>query len=94
MAIITCCLDDWGGSEELWAKSVPVWQQDVVGEVLLFKNKINRAHPAMAKLAGQKITYYELEPTYSAVQKLGLFTIRRALKITNGTNPPSGFIIC
>ena len=72
MAIITCCLDDWGGSEELWAKSVPVWQQDVVGEVLLFKNKINRAHPAMAKLAGQKITYYELEPTYSAVQKLGL----------------------
>ncbi|MGZ3754392.1 MAG: glycosyltransferase family 4 protein [Mucilaginibacter sp.] len=72
LAIITCCLDDWGGSEELWAKSVPVWQQDTVSEILLFKNKINLNHPGIAALAAQNINYYELDPAYSFLQKMGL----------------------
>ena len=43
IAIITTCLEDWGGSEELWARSIPALQAAGIG-VVVYKDRINREH--------------------------------------------------
>lgn len=49
IAIITTCPETWGGSEELWAKSI--WHFQNKGfETVLYKNKIDMAHPNFAAL--------------------------------------------
>lgn len=50
--IVSTCYIDWGGSEELWARSVPHLRQAGYG-VIVYKRYINRAHPAFVHLAGQ-----------------------------------------
>ncbi|MBB2148403.1 glycosyltransferase [Pedobacter gandavensis] len=53
-------MDDWGGSEELWAKSIPMLKKGT--SVLLFKNRINSSHPEFIKLIQQQVKLVELEP--------------------------------
>ena len=41
--------EDWGGSEELWAKSIPYLQLNNV-EVTVLKKRINKVHPKFLEL--------------------------------------------
>lgn len=68
IAIITCCVDDWGGSEELWAKSIPMLKKGT--SIKLFKNRINRSHPEFVKLIEHQVELIELEPAISLPQQL------------------------
>jgi hypothetical protein len=70
IAIVTCCLDDWGGSEELWAKSIPLLQEEGVAHITIYKNTINTAHPEFAKLKQKDITFVELEPRFSRFRRI------------------------
>jgi glycosyltransferase involved in cell wall biosynthesis len=70
LAIITCCLDDWGGSEELWARSVP-YLLDADINLTIYKNSINKDYPEFKKLAAQQVAFRELEPT---IKLLGYIT--------------------
>ena len=50
--IVSTCYIDWGGSEELWARSVPHLGKMGYG-VVVYKRYVNRSHPAFVELAGQ-----------------------------------------
>ncbi|WP_132051979.1 glycosyltransferase family 4 protein [Pseudocnuella soli] len=50
VAIVSMCSDDWGGSEELWARSLPFLRQSGIG-ASLSKVGINPHHPRIAALA-------------------------------------------
>lgn len=70
IAIVTCCLDDWGGSEELWARSIPGLQDKGIAQITIFKNKINLAHPEYGKLKHKDIKFSELDPRLSLIEKV------------------------
>lgn len=85
IAIVSFCIDDWGGSEELWARSIPMLNQN--SAITLYKSRINTTHPEFIKLADQNVKLVELEPalTLSAkvwrkaryvLQKVGLTAFR------------------
>jgi glycosyltransferase involved in cell wall biosynthesis len=76
IAIITCCSDDWGGSEELWAKSVPLLlQQDY--QVTVYKKDFNFAHPCVAELLNKGIHLVSFKPRPPGVTKKFINKIRR-----------------
>ena len=59
IAILTTCFDDWGGCEELWARSIPYLQAAGFG-VIIYKDRINRQHPRWADLATRGVELKEL----------------------------------
>ncbi|WEK21224.1 MAG: glycosyltransferase [Candidatus Pedobacter colombiensis] len=68
VAIISSCSEDWGGSEELWGKSVPL----LIAEgytVTVYKSKINKVHPEFIKLANMKVSFVEIDIHRSFVQR-------------------------
>src|ERR1700744_210669 len=52
IAIISSCSEDWGGSEELWGKSVPFLMAKGY-QVIVYKSTGNEKHPEFVKLAAQ-----------------------------------------
>ena len=50
IAIISTCIEEWGGSEELWGRSIPILQAGGM-KVVVYKDRINREHPRWAALA-------------------------------------------
>ncbi|MBU0941001.1 MAG: glycosyltransferase [Flavobacteriaceae bacterium] len=52
--------EDWGGSEELWAASIPYLQLNNI-EVILVKKRINRGHPKFVELHNWNVTLVDLE---------------------------------
>lgn len=77
LAIVTCCLDDWGGSEELWAKSIAILLEENIKHITIFKNRINRQHKEYLKLAKRNVKLKELDPILS----LGLNMINQLKNI-------------
>ncbi|GGB04149.1 glycosyltransferase family 4 protein [Puia dinghuensis] len=71
IAIITTCKEDWGGSEELWARSIPTLQAGGIG-VIVYKDRINREHPRWTGLVKAGVRLKELRtPTWQfAVRKV------------------------
>ena len=54
IVILTTCIDDWGGSEELWARSIPALL--LIGfHFTVFKSKINRSHPEYVSLKNKGV---------------------------------------
>lgn len=72
MAFITSCLDDWGGSEDLWARSIPLFMKKGIKSVTVFKNRINRAHPEFADLAKLNVRLEEFSPVVRFPKKMAL----------------------
>lgn len=72
LAIVTCCLDDWGGSEELWARSIDYFQQKGNLSITIYKNQINRDHPEFKKLSANNILLRELLPNLKFSKKLAV----------------------
>ncbi len=60
IAIVTNCCDDWGGSEELWARSIPYLQEKGFG-ILVIKDKINRKHPKYVSLSKKGVLLNDLD---------------------------------
>lgn len=70
VAIITCCTSDWGGSEELWAKSTS-YIQDNGHKVTVYKTSFNKQHPEVIHLINQGINLRELEPSLRFHNRVG-----------------------
>jgi glycosyltransferase involved in cell wall biosynthesis len=70
LAIVTCILDDWGGSEELWAKSVAYLRQRHDLSITVYKNRINRDHPEFKKLVSDNVLLRELRPKQKLLKSL------------------------
>lgn len=71
LVIITACLDDWGGSEELWAKSIPHFKTSGIKEIILYKNRVNKQHPHFKKLIKNGLLIKEFD---AKLNKLKLVT--------------------
>lgn len=84
IVIITCCLDDWGGSEELWARAVPLLRRRYAAKIIVYKNKINRTHPEIASLATQGVLFRELNPVFSSLKKLAAKTGNLLKRLADG----------
>lgn len=61
IAIVTCCIDDWGGSEELWARSIPFLMEDG-NTITVYKENLNAEHPEYRKLASLGTRLQNIEP--------------------------------
>jgi glycosyltransferase involved in cell wall biosynthesis len=61
IAIITSCQEDWGGSEELWARAIP-YLQSAGYNVTVLKHHLNKQHNQFVKLARQGVVLEELQP--------------------------------
>jgi len=61
IAIITSCQDDWGGSEELWARAIP-YLQSAGYNITVLKHHLNKQHKQFVNLARQKVVLEELQP--------------------------------
>lgn len=70
LGIVTCCLDDWGGSEELWARSIPLLRDNGIHKIIIYKNQINQEHPEFAYLKSNNIKFRELSPRLKLYEKL------------------------
>jgi glycosyltransferase involved in cell wall biosynthesis len=81
LAIITACTDDWGGSEELWAKCIPLLIDKGISNITVIKNHVNSAHPEFVNLKKQHIHFEELDPVFKSHQKIALKIADLAYKI-------------
>jgi glycosyltransferase involved in cell wall biosynthesis len=70
LAIVTCCQDDWGGSEELWSKSLDFLDKSNIRDITLFKNKVNLNHPEFKKLHNEKMVFLELDPNLKGLGRV------------------------
>lgn len=70
LAIITCCLDDWGGSEELWSKAVPYLLKAGIKDITVYKNTINHNHPKFKELAKKGLKFKEIMPKSKTLGKI------------------------
>lgn len=61
IVIISTCTHDWGGSEELWSKSIPLLQEQGYA-VTVIKSVINRSHPEFIRLAQNGVRLEEVHP--------------------------------
>lgn len=87
LAIITCCIDDWGGSEELWAKAVPHLFSAGIPDITIYKTSINFQHPQFQQLQKQGVKLTEIIPKSKTVRKIytksvdGLIRIAEKFKL-------------
>lgn len=70
VGILTCCGDDWGGSEELWAKSIP-HLQGLSCTITAYKSKFNISHPQIKSLECSGVVLKDLAPSYSIHKRIG-----------------------
>lgn len=70
ITIISTCTEDWGGSEELWGRSIPPLQQAGFS-ISVLKYYINRQHPEFIKLASQNVRLIEIFPTGDILKRIG-----------------------
>ncbi|MCX2449852.1 glycosyltransferase family 4 protein [Pedobacter sp. PLR] len=75
---IVSCVEDWGGSEELWARSIPYLHHEGYQTVLL-KSRINRSHPEFIALAEIGVNLIELAPETSLLKRV----FKKAIRISN-----------
>lgn len=77
IAIISTCIEEWGGSEELWGRSIPILQAAGLG-VNVYKDRINREHPRWAALAGSGVQLFDLQ-----TPKWKFFARKALLRVQN-----------
>lgn len=70
IVIVSSCTEDWGGSEELWGRSIPTLQEAGY-QISVVKYFINRAHPEFVKLAEKGVKLIEIFPKRSIVSRVG-----------------------
>lgn len=80
--IFSTCRDDWGGSEELWARSLPYLNEKGI-QVTICKNRINHNHPEYIRLSNQRIHLEETEPALNPTQRMRLKLTRAFATLFN-----------
>ena len=90
VAILSSCTEDWGGSEELWGKSVPLLIAQGYS-VTVYKVRINRSHPEFIKLSEQGVTFEEIDVPLSFVKRNFKRVIGK-LEQWRGISPPFSFV--
>ncbi|WP_316833084.1 glycosyltransferase [Pedobacter aquatilis] len=60
IAIVTSLYDSWGGSEELWALSIPYLLDKENFSITLYKNTINKNQPEFVNLANYNVAMVQL----------------------------------
>ena len=73
IVIVSTSIDDWGGSEELWVRSIPFFQ-DAGFEITVIKSLLDRKHPQLKKLIDRNVKLLEFGREKSFAKK--------ALKLT------------
>ncbi len=73
IVIVSTSIDDWGGSEELWGRSIPFFQ-DAGFEITVIKSLLDRKHPQLKKLIDRNVKLLEFGREKSFAKK--------ALKLT------------
>ncbi|MDB5116422.1 MAG: glycosyl transferase group 1 [Mucilaginibacter sp.] len=68
IAILSSCTEDWGGSEELWGKSVPFLLAKGY-QVTVYKSTINANHPEFIKLANQGVIFRNIDTRKSFIAR-------------------------
>lgn len=81
MAIVTCCLDDWGGSEDLWWNAALHLKEHGLA-IMVMKLKINTGHSKFRKLAEKGVLLKELD-TFSRKSRSEKLFIKAWNKIKN-----------
>ncbi|MFM6948844.1 MAG: glycosyltransferase family 4 protein [Aquirufa sp.] len=66
IAIVSTCLDDWGGSEELWALSIPYLQKEGFS-ISVLKERINFTHKRVVQLKRSNVVFYALKKNYHRI---------------------------
>lgn len=61
IVIVSTCSEDWGGSEELWGRSVPILQEAGC-EIAVVKYHVNRHHPKFVQLAETGVKLLDIFP--------------------------------
>ena len=74
IVIVSTSIDDWGGSEELWGRSIPFFQ-DAGFEITVIKSLLDRKHPQLKKLIDRNVKLLEFGREKSFAKK--------ALKLTS-----------
>ncbi|GAB2972551.1 hypothetical protein GCM10027049_02990 [Mucilaginibacter puniceus] len=91
--IISSCHEDWGGSEELWARTIPYFQLAGYG-ITIFKIRLNAQHKKYVELAKQGVVLEDLQQEFGLLNSIKkpslLFTkvFKRALKMVKPDNTP------
>jgi len=78
--IVSTCFIDWGGSEELWAQSVPHLLNSG-HKITVYKKHLNYHHPKFAELAAKGVTLTDTRTTYNLGRRIisrGLITLNNA----------------
>lgn len=66
--VIVSCVEDWGGSEELWGRSIGHLQM-FGHQITVMKSRINRTHPEFIALAKKGVELIEFEPETNLISK-------------------------
>lgn len=69
LVFVTCCLDAWGGSEELWSRSLPFLQDDY-DKVIVFKNKHDRSSYPVRRILEMGVILEDLSPSYRVASRI------------------------
>lgn len=69
IVIVSSCTEDWGGSEELWGRSIPPLQEGGFS-ISVLKYFINREHPEFVKLAQRDVNLLEIYPKRSIGKRI------------------------
>lgn len=80
IAIVSTIEDNWGGSEELWAKSTPYFQIENYS-ISVLKRNVDFKHKRVVELQNKGIKFIALSNTYNRLHKLcinGYYRIRRS----------------
>lgn len=75
---IVSCVEDWGGSEELWSRSIP-YLHKFGHQTVLIKSRINRAHPEFMALEKIGLRLIELDPARSFLERIS----NKAIRVSN-----------
>lgn len=69
IAIVTCCVDDWGGSEELWARSIPALQKEGLW-FTVYKERVQLQHPEIINLMKQQVRFVAFNARKGTLKRL------------------------
>lgn len=75
IAIISSCVEDWGGSEELWGKSVPYLLAKGY-HITVYKSNVNLQHREFVKLAALGVEFRNIDDRKS-------FLVRNLIRLSN-----------
>lgn len=62
IAVLSTCMDSWGGSEELWALSIPLLKKSGA-QITVLKQNVDDGHPRIVELKGLNTLFIDLNVT-------------------------------